>query len=154
MKCREAREKFELLKTGELPPEERENVESHVKACQECQGFLGDSERIGALLRRFVEEEISGLPEEVVVGRVRAAVRESGGRRRFSGLVKWLLPILVGAVALVAVLFYPSFETRKTREFSYRVSVERVEAVNAAVVLVERGEDIPKVIWIIEREET
>jgi hypothetical protein len=55
----------------------------------------------------------------------------------------------------LALLFYPAGTDRSPyHPGTFDVSVEDVESDVATVALVERGEDLPTVIWIIEDAKT
>jgi hypothetical protein len=84
--------------------------------------------------------------------RVRAGIEESREtRRRTTWIPRWAW--IPAAVALVvsALLFYPAGTGRSPfHPSSFDVSVEDVESDVATVALVDKGEDLPRVIWIIE----
>jgi hypothetical protein len=88
--------------------------------------------------------------------RVRAGIRESRETRpRSSWIARWAW--IPAAVALVvsALLLYPSGTDRSPfHPTSFDVSVEDVESDVATVALVDKGEDLPRVIWIIEDART
>lgn len=154
MNCREVRERFELVEMGGAGHGEAEEVRRHLASCRECSAYVEDVKRTGELLRQFVSEEVEKVPENAVLSRVEASIREEREKKIFPRFLTRLAPVIVGLLALAAVMFYSSIEEKPSRVASFDVTVESVEAVNATVVLVNKGEDSPKVIWIIEREET
>jgi hypothetical protein len=56
---------------------------------------------------------------------------------------------------VAALLFYPAGTDRSPfHPSSFDVAVEDVESEVATVALVDKGEDLPRVIWIIEDART
>jgi hypothetical protein len=84
--------------------------------------------------------------------RVRAGIGERGEappRRAWIPRWAWLPAAL--ALAVAAVLLYPTGTGRQPfNPRSFDVAVEDVESDAATVALVDKGEDLPRVIWIIE----
>jgi hypothetical protein len=84
--------------------------------------------------------------------RVRAGIeerREAPRRRAWIPQWAWLPAAL--ALAVLALLFYPTGTERQPfAPRSFEVAVEDVESDVATVALVDKGEDLPRVIWIIE----
>jgi predicted anti-sigma-YlaC factor YlaD len=156
MICSDVRKKIEPLHEGILQPAEAGAVQNHLGSCEVCKMYLEETARIGELLREYVRGEVERLPENVVLGRVEAAIQEAQESRKswlFENL-KFIVPAFVGVVAIILILVYPSKETRKIRpEIKFAATVESIEAENATVMIVDRGADTPKVIWIIERNE-
>jgi predicted anti-sigma-YlaC factor YlaD len=156
MICEDVRKKIELLKDGILNPPEEGAVKDHLGACEDCKRYVDETARIGDLLREYVKDEIDRLPENVILGRVEASIQEveEKGKGWFLENIKYLIPAFVSAVALILILVYPSMVSRNAgRELKFAATVESIEAENATVMLVDKGADTPKVIWIIEREE-
>ena len=87
---------------------------------------------------------------------MRAGIGESREpRRRFSWLARWAWIPAAVALAVSALLFYPSgTDLSPYRPSSFDVAVENVESDVATVALVDKGEDLPTVIWIIEDAKT
>jgi hypothetical protein len=55
----------------------------------------------------------------------------------------------------LALLFYPSRVNRAPfNPNSFDVAVEELDSDVAMVALVDRGEDLPRVIWIMENDKT
>jgi hypothetical protein len=84
--------------------------------------------------------------------RVRAGIAEGRvARRRSPWVARWVWIPAAVAIALLALLFYPSRMDRSPfHPSSFDVAVEHVESDTATVALVDKGEDLPRVIWIIE----
>lgn len=156
MICSDIRNKIEPLIGGMLQPVEEGEVRKHLDTCEDCKNYVDETSRLGELLRQYVRDEVDRLPGNVIVGRVEAVLRETAEERKswFFGKLKYLIPAMVGAVALILILVYPSMVNRTGRpDLKFAATVESIEAENATVMLVDRGADVPKVIWIIEREE-
>jgi hypothetical protein len=88
--------------------------------------------------------------------RVRAGIEESREtRRRSAWIARWAWIPAVAALAVLALLFYPAGTDRSPfHPSSFDVAVENVESDVATVALVDKGEDLPRVIWIIEDAKT
>lgn len=156
MACQEVQQKIDSFFAGLLDREEEGMVGEHLDSCEECTRYREETGRLGDLLREYVKEEVDLIPENVILGRVEAEIREieEGGRGWFLGNLKYLVPAFAGALALIAILFYPSImRYEKDPARSFAATVESVEAENATVMIVDRGRNNPKVIWIIERED-
>jgi len=88
--------------------------------------------------------------------RVRAGIEEGREPRSHSSwIARWAwVPAVVAATAL-AILFYPAGTDRTPfHPSTFDVAVEDVESEVATVALVDKGEDLPRVIWIIEDGKT
>ena len=119
-----------------------------------------DNEALGRLLRAHAEAEASSAQAglDAMWTRVRAGIAEAEAgeeeRRPVSrALRRWWWASVPAAAALVvfALLFYPTKLDRSPfNPSSFDVSVEDVESDDATVALVDKGEDLPRVIWIIE----
>jgi hypothetical protein len=88
--------------------------------------------------------------------RVRAGIEESREtRRRSAWTARWAWIPVAAALAVSAFLFYPSGTDRLPfQPGSFDVAVEDVESDVATVALVDKGENLPRVIWIIEDAKT
>ena len=88
--------------------------------------------------------------------RVRAGIEESREtRRRSSWIARWAWIPAAVALAVSALLFYPAGTDRSPfHPSTFDVAVEDVESDVATVALVDKGEDLPRVIWIIEDAKT
>jgi hypothetical protein len=84
--------------------------------------------------------------------RVRAGIEESReASRRSSRIARWTWIPAAVALAVAALLFYPAGTDRSPfHPSTFDVAVEDVESEVATVALVDKGEDLPRVIWIIE----
>ncbi len=156
MICSDVREKIEMLKDGLLHRPQEGEVREHLDACADCRMYVDETGRIGDLLREYVKDEVGRLPENVVLKRVEASIEEAESKKRgwFLANLKYLVPAFVGAVALILILVYPSMERHEIKQqVKFTATVESIEAKNATVMIVDKGHDTPKVIWIIEREE-
>lgn len=156
MKCEDVRKDIHALGLSILDGRREGELREHLGACHFCQQYLSETEKVSELVRQYVKGESSLIPENVISARVDAAIEDMGSLpgQRFRWALKYLLPPLAATVALLAILFYSSGVKRETlsqRKFS--ATVESIEAKNATVMLVDKGMDTPKVIWIIERED-
>jgi hypothetical protein len=88
--------------------------------------------------------------------RVRAGIVESReARRRSPWVARWVWVPAAVALAVFALVFYPSGTDRSPfHPSTFDVAVEDVESEVATVALVDKGEDLPTVIWIIEDANT
>jgi uncharacterized membrane protein YdfJ with MMPL/SSD domain len=88
--------------------------------------------------------------------RVRAGIEESReARRRPSWIARWAWIPAAVALAVLALLYYPAGTDRSPfHPSTFDVAVEDVESEVATVALVDKGEDLPRVIWIIEDAKT
>ncbi len=172
MECGKIREKIDLLVDGYLLSGEVGAVLEHMDTCRDCRGYRDDIEKMGKGIRSYIGEEVEAIPENLILHRVEASIAELEEEKRRGWFIRYrniLIPSLVGVVALVLILFYPSSKApykapqvaerndRTPGEFTkgpgklrFAATVESLEAEGADVVLVDRGTDDPKVIWIIE----
>ncbi len=118
-----------------------------------------DNEALGRLLRAHADAEASSAQAglDAMWTRVRAGIAEAEAeeerRPAARALRRWWGAFVPVAAALVvfALLFYPTGQDRSPfNPSSFDVSVEDVESDDAVVALVDKGEDLPRVIWIIE----
>jgi uncharacterized membrane protein YdfJ with MMPL/SSD domain len=88
--------------------------------------------------------------------RLGAGIVESReARRRSSWIARWAWIPAAVALAVLALLFYPAGTDRSPfHPSTFDVAVEDVESEVATVALVDKGEDLPRVIWIIENGKT
>ncbi len=155
--CRDARRMIQDLIDGCLSPVEAADVRNHLATCDSCRAEEADFRRIGDLLRLWsavrVEEGETRL--SALWTRVRAGIEE--------GKVSWYVPVLrrwfwvpaAAVLAVLALLFYSSDGTRAPfHPKSFDVTVESIESDTATVALVDKGEGLPRVIWIIENGKT
>jgi len=168
MECGKIREKIDLLIDGYLPVEEEGKVRDHMDKCGDCRRYRDDIEEMGNGIRDYIGKEVKALPDNLILHRIEASLNELEEGKRRGWFIRYrniLIPALVGVVALTLILFYPSSNVpevakkndRNPGEFTkgagklrFAATVESLEAEDAEVVLVDRGSNDPKVIWIIE----
>lgn len=154
MDCRKALEQIEAMIDGRLPPREASEVRRHVDGCPACAAEEASLRRVGELLRLWTsaraEEKSAGL--DAMWTRVSAGIEERRGERRMAAVARrWFWVPAAAALAVLTLLFYSSDGTKPPfRPKSFDVSVESLESDTATLALVDKGEDLPRVIWIIE----
>src|SRR3972149_2222063 len=127
MECRETRQRIQDLIDGRLPPGEAEEVRRHLRACAPCAAEEADLTRVGDLLRPWSAPLLR----------------------------RWFFVPGAAALAVLILLFYPSDGTRAPfHPKSFDVTVESLESDTATVALVDKGEELPRVIWVIEHGKT
>ncbi len=143
---------------GRLPPSESAAVRGHVASCASCAAEFAAYRRIGELLRLWSEARAAEKAPQLdaMWTRVRAEIGERKDRSSFLVFVrKWFWIPVAAALAGLALLFYPSGVSRVPfNPSSFDVAVEDLESDTATVALVDRGEDLPRVIWIFENDKT
>jgi anti-sigma factor RsiW len=143
---------------GRLPPAEAEEVRRHLESCGSCAAEAAAYRRVGDMLRFWAASRGAERTNQLDVlwTRVRAGIEERERRtERRSRTWKWLVPPAVAAVAMLALLFRPSPVDRAPfQPVSFDVSVEELESDAATVAFVDKGDDLPRVIWIIENDKT
>lgn len=100
MDCKEVREQFSVLLDGELAPEERAAVETHLSACSDCLRELDGLKRVDQV---FKELPVQRAPADFEV-RVQGALRPRVfrlARARLSRQPLW--PMLSAAAAFVMI---------------------------------------------------
>ncbi len=158
MDCRKALELIETMIDGRLPPGEAAAVREHLAACPSCAAEERSLTAVGALLRRWtaarVAEREAGL--SAMWTRVSAGIEERRREHRLAGVARrWFWVPAATALAVLALLFYSSDGTKSPfRPKSFDVAVEDLESDDATVALVDKGEDLPRVIWIIDDGKT
>ncbi len=156
MDCEKARERIGKRVDGLLPPGPAAELDAHLAVCPACAAERERTEAVGRLLRAHaaagVASAAAGL--DAMWTRVRAGIAERkaarGFFRRWRGV--WLS---VSAVAALIVCFAVPFRSTGPDRLpfdprTFDASVEDIESDAAAVALLDRGEDLPKVIWVIE----
>ncbi len=158
MDCRTALERIEAMVDGRLPPREAAEVRGHVDACPSCAAEEKSLREVGELLRLWASARAAerGAGLDALWTRVAAGIEEQRAGRRLAAIArKWFWVPAATALAVLLLLFYSS-DGAKTpfRPKSFDVSVESLESDAATVALVNKGEDLPRVIWIIEDGKT
>lgn len=143
---------------GNLPPSEAEEVRLHVASCAACAAETEAYRRVGEMLRLWtVSRAAEKAPQlDVLWTRVRAGIEEGGRPKEAAARARrWLWIPVAGALAVFALLFYPSLVSRAPyRPTSFDVAVEDLESDTATVALVDKGDDLPRVIWIVENDKS
>ena len=158
MDCGTALGKIIAKADGLLPRQEEAELADHLAGCPTCAAEDAAVEATGPVLRALTgiraKEKAPAL--DAMWTRVRAGIEESRGtRRRASWFPRWAWIPAAIALAASALLFYPSRTDRSPfHPSSFDVAVEDVESDAATVALVDKGEDLPRVIWIIEDART
>jgi len=158
MDCGTVQEKINAKADGLLPREEAAELADHLAGCSACAADDAAISATGPALRALTGiramEKAPAL--DAMWTRVRAGIEESRGtRRRSSWIARWAWIPAAVALAVAALLFYPAGTDRSPfHPSSFDVAVEDVESDVAAVALVDKGEDLPTVIWIIEDAKT
>lgn len=157
MECAEARRMLQDLLDGRLPDDEAQALRRHLGACGPCATEKSELARVGELLRLWSEAGIREREPRLagMWSRVRAGI-DLRRRSRFAALRRrWLWIPAAAALAVLVALLYPSGGAKAPfHPKSFDVTVESVESDAATVVLVDKGENLPRVIWIIEHEKT
>lgn len=154
MDCRDTRKCLEGAIDGRLSAADGDAVRAHLAACPDCAREEAGLRRAGEALRLFAAAKAleKGPQLDVLWTRVRAGIEEQReAQRSRARLRKWAwLPATV-FLAVFALLFYPARVDRAPfHPSSFEVSVEDLESDAATVALVDRGEEFPRVIWIVE----
>ena len=158
MDCGTALGKINAKADGLLPREAAAELAGHLAGCPACAAEDAAISATGPVLRALTGiramEKAPAL--DAMWTRVRAGIEESREtRRRSSWLARWAWIPAAVTIALLALLFYPSRTDRSPfHPSSFAVAVEDLESDTATVALVDKGEDLPTVIWIIEDAKT
>jgi anti-sigma factor RsiW len=144
-----------IAKANGLHPREAEaELADHLAGCPACAAEEAAVSATGPALRALTGiramEKAPAL--DAMWTRVHAGIEESReARRRTSWIARWAWIPAAVVLAASALLFYPSGADRAPfHPSSFDVSVEDVESDGATVALVDKGEELPRVIWIIE----
>jgi anti-sigma factor RsiW len=154
MDCGTARGKIEAKADGVLPREEEAELAGHLAGCPACAAEEAAISATGRVLRALTgiraREKATAL--DAMWTRVRAGIEESREARRHPPrIARWAWIPAAVALAVLALLYYPAGQDRSPfHPSTFDVTVEDVESENATVALVDKGEDLPRVIWIIE----
>ncbi|MDH3238304.1 MAG: zf-HC2 domain-containing protein [Deltaproteobacteria bacterium] len=157
MDCTKTREMIQDHIDGRLSPDAAGAVRGHLGGCRPCAAEEEELRRVGDMLRLWSAVQVGERERKLspLWTRVRAGIEE----RREPGLSRllrrWFWVPAAAVVAVVALLFYPSDGTRAPfHPKSFDVTVESLESDTATVALVDKGEGLPRVIWIIENGKT
>ena len=158
MDCGTALGKITAKADGLLPREEEASLAGHLAGCPACAAEDAAVSAAGPALRALTGIRAMGKAPalDAMWTRVSAGIEESRGtRRRSSWIARWVWIPAALALSVSAILFYPAGTDRSPfHPSTFDVAVEDVESEVATVALVDKGEDLPRVIWIIEDAET
>jgi len=153
MDCGTARKLIETRADGMLPTVAGEELDAHLSSCGACSAERARTEAVGRLLRyRAAAQSASAEPGlDAMWTRVRAGIGEGKPSRKAFRLWKWAWIPAAAALVVSAILFYPTrLDRQPYNPSTFDVSIEAVESDTATVALVDKGEELPRVIWIIE----
>lgn len=152
--CGAAKTLIEKRADGLLPPGAEKELDAHLSSCRECADEQSRLIAVGRLLRSGIDARAvsaqSGL--DMMWTRVRAGIEE---KKPIGGVLSrrsWTA-FSAGAFALIlfALLLYPAGPDQSPfNPKTFDVSVEDVESDIAVVTQLNMGEDLPRVIWIVE----
>ena len=154
MDCRAALMHIGAKADGLLPREEAAELAGHLAGCPACSAEDAAISATGPVLRALTGiramEKTPAL--DAMWTRVRAGIEERRETRWHSSwIARWVWIPAAVALAVLALLFYPAGTDRSPfHPSTFDVAVEDVESEVATVALVDKGEDLPRVIWIIE----
>jgi len=142
---------------GRLPPRLSEELREHLGGCGPCASEEAELRGVGNLLRLWsavrVEEREPQL--SALWTRVGAVIEERKKRGLVPLIRRWFWVPAAAVVAVLTLLFYPLDGSRAPfHPKSFDVTVESLESDTATVALVDKGEGLPRVIWIIENGNT
>ena len=158
MDCGTALGKIIAKADGLLPREEAAELARHLAGCSSCASEDAAISATGPALRALtgIRAVGKGPAIDAMWTRVRAGIEEGrAARRRPSWIARWVWIPAAAALAVLAFLFYPAGTDRSPfHPSTFDVAVEDIESDVATVALVDKGEDLPRVIWIIEDGKT
>lgn len=158
MDCRKALQVLQEEIDGLLPPREAAEARSHLESCGPCAAEAASYRRVGELLRLWTASRVAEKSPQLDVlwTRVQAGIEEKRGRGGAAEwAMKWFWLPAAAALAVLILMFYPSGVSRAPfHPRSFDVSIEELDSDTATVALVDRGEDLPRVIWIMENDKT
>jgi len=154
MDCKTARQGIEERADGTLSPAAFPELDAHLASCAACAAESARTDAVGPLLRSWAAAQgDSAAPQlDAMWTRVRAGIGEKKAESaRASWVREWFWLPAALALVVLALLFYPTGADRSPfNPSTFSVSFEDVESDTADVALVNKGEDLPRVIWIIE----
>ena len=158
MECREARARIEEKADGLLPGEAEAPLALHLAGCPGCAAEDAASSAAGSLLRALAAARAaeSAPALDAMWTRVRGGIEEGREARLHSSwIARWAWIPAAVVLAIFALVFYPTGTDRSPfHPRTFDVAVEDLDSEAATVALVDRGEDLPRVIWIIEDGKT
>ncbi len=157
MDCGTARTMIEERADGTLPPEAGAGLDAHLSSCAACAADRARTDAVGRLLRSRAAVRTAAAQGglDAMWTRVRAGIEEGKAAPRLFRPWRWAWLPAAAALVVSALLFYPTETDRSPfNPRTFDVSVDYVESETATVALVDRGEDLPRVIWIIEDAES
>lgn len=158
MECKETRRLMDEAVDGRLPPSRASEYAAHLSACADCSEEERRLRRVGDMLRLLAESRVreNSARLDAMWTRVHATIEERGRERGVPvWLRRWFWLPAAAVLAVLTLLFYPSDVSRAPfHPRSFEVSVESLESDAATVAFVDRGDDLPRVIWIIEDGKT
>lgn len=158
MDCGKAMKTLQDGLDGRLPPFAAVELRKHLESCGTCAAEDQALRRAGELLRLWSASRVlEKSPQlDLLWTRVQAGIEEKRDRRTAADWMrKWLWLPAAAALAVLILLFYPSGVNKAPfHPSSFDVAVEELDSDAATVALVDRGEDLPRVIWIIENDKT
>ncbi len=138
---------------GRLPPRKSGELREHLAECPACRAEEASLRQVGDLLRLWAAVRTGEREPQLhaMWTRVKAGIESERKPRTASAILRWFWIPAAAALAVFALLFYPSSGTRAPfQPKSFDVSVETLESDTATVALVDKGKDLPRVIWILE----
>jgi len=153
MDCFTARRRIEERIDATLPPSAAAELEAHLASCAACEADRVRAESVGPLLRAYASAQAaSAAPRlDAMWTRVHAGIAEQKETARPSWIARWFWLPAALALVVFGLLFYPTGADRSPfNPRHFNVSFEDVESDTASVALVDKGEDLPRVIWIME----
>ena len=158
MECRNVIGKLQDEIDGLLPASEAAEVRGHLESCGSCAAEAEEFRRVGEMVRLWTASRAAGkeLQLDALWIRVSAGIEERKTREATSFRARrWIWMPVAAFLAVLALLFYPSDVSRAPfHPKSFDVAVEDLESDTATVALVDKGDDLPRVIWIIENDKS
>ncbi len=158
MDCKKALQMLQDEIDGRLLPSEAAEIRRHAESCGSCAAEAAAYRWVGEMLRLWTASRAGEKAPELdaLWTRVRAGIDERKQPKEPASWVRrWLWLPAGAALAVLVLLFYPSDVSRAPfHPSSFEVAVEDLESDTATVALVDKGKDLPRVIWIIENDKT
>lgn len=158
MDCRKIVRLLQDEMDGRLPPFEAGEVRRHVASCVSCAAEADAYRRTGEMLRVWTASRAAEKAPQLdsLWIRVGAGIEEERARKESAAPIRrWLWLSAAVALAVFTLLFYPPDVRRAPyHPTSFEVAVENLESDAGTVALVDKGDDLPRVIWIIEDDRT